>query len=219
MKRNFWYISSVILVVCALALSWASTLLVTEESGGLSNAMFTHPTSTVAQHTPKGVVRMPKAVGVRTPVTPAPIRAAAILVLPPPSPPSSPPPPSPPPVYASAASNTYPPGQCTWWADAHYHTLAGYYVPWAGDAYAWLMGAQVSGWHTSATPPSDRASIIVLQPGVQGANTTYGHVGVVEQVNSDGNVTTSDLNWGSAPTQVTSVIFQPGVGVAFVWAV
>ncbi len=63
-------------------------------------------------------------------------------------------------------------------------------------------------------------SIIVLQPGVQLADPHYGHVGVVEKVNADGSVYTSDLNWGptaSAQASVSNVTFHIGSGVDFIW--
>ncbi len=120
-----------------------------------------------------------------------------------------------------AATNIYQDTtQCTWYADERYHTLTGLYVPWAADAHGWLAGAQANGWAWATLPPSGIPSIIVLQAGVQGADTLYGHVGVVEQVNSDGSVSTSDLNWGltaAARAQVSSVVFQVGPGVDFVW--
>src|SRR5712691_4919632 len=96
----------------------------------------------------------------------------------------------------SGSGNRYPPHECTWWANERYHQLAGIYVPWAADAHGWLQGAAGAGWDVSSLPPVGIPSIIVLQPGVQGADGHYGHVGVVEKVNKDGTVYTSDLNWG-----------------------
>lgn len=116
-------------------------------------------------------------------------------------------------------SNGYPPHECTWWADERYHQLTGFYVPWAADAHGWLAGAIANGWEYSSIPPNVPA-IIVLQPGVQLADIHYGHVGVVEKVNADGSVTTSDLNWGPTPAAqsvVSSVVFRTGPGVNFVW--
>ena len=121
---------------------------------------------------------------------------------------------------STITTNTYPAGQCTWWANERYHQLTGVYVPWAADAHGWLAGAQAHGWDWSALPPSGIASIIVLQPGVQGADRTFGHVGAVESINSDGSVVTSDLNWGltlaeKATTQ--TITFRLGAGVDFIW--
>src|SRR5579859_2374724 len=115
--------------------------------------------------------------------------------------------------------NGYPPSECTWWADERYHQLTGFYVPWAADAHGWLQGAQANGWEWSSLPP-DVPAIIVLQPGVQLADPNYGHVGVVEKVNADGSVTTSDLNWGpdaASRAAVSSVVFRIGPGVDFIW--
>ena len=107
-------------------------------------------------------------------------------------------------------------GQCTYWANMRYHQLTGYWVPWLGNAYQWAYGAQSSGWVVSATPRVP--SIIVLQPGVQGAG-GYGHVAVVERINSDGSVYTSNYNWyGNGGWDTLSYwTFRPGPGVSFVW--
>ena len=132
------------------------------------------------------------------------------------------------PNAATGTDNPFPPGQCTWWADERYQQLTGYYVPAGqyfnglhfGDAHEWYGAAMAAGWETSSFPPSSVPSIIVLQPGVQLADPMYGHVGVVEKVNPDGSVLTSDLNWGptyAAKTQVTNVTFKLGPGVDFIW--
>lgn len=119
------------------------------------------------------------------------------------------------------SSNNYPRSQCTWYANERYHQLAGKYVSWSANASGWLSGAQAAGWSTSSSAPAGVPSIIVLQPGVQLADAVFGHVGVVEQINGDGSVITSDLNWGpnaAARAQVSHVTFRRGPGVNFVWA-
>jgi hypothetical protein len=105
-------------------------------------------------------------------------------------------------------------GQCTYWANMRYHELTGYWVPWLGNAWQWVAGAEGYGWVVSSTPQLH--SIIVLQPGVEGAG-WYGHVAIVEQINADGSVLTSNFNWGGAWAQETFVTFRPGPGVNFVW--
>jgi len=116
--------------------------------------------------------------------------------------------------------NPYPPSECTWYASERYHSLTGAFVPWLANACDWLQRAQAAGWQFSRFAPSGGIpSIIVLQPGVQGAD-SYGHVAIVERVNPDGSVYTSDLNWGMTPEQrarVSYVTFRPGAGVSFVW--
>jgi surface antigen len=106
-------------------------------------------------------------------------------------------------------------GQCTYWANMRYHALTGNWVTWIGDAWAWRSGAMGAGWNVSSQPHVP--SIIVLAPGVQGSG-GYGHVAVVESVNSNGSVTTSDWNWYPAlGAQTSNVSFSPGAGVSFIW--
>ncbi|HEX7734834.1 MAG TPA: CHAP domain-containing protein [Ktedonobacteraceae bacterium] len=116
---------------------------------------------------------------------------------------------------ASGASNPYPYGQCTWWADERYHQLHSVYVPWtniSSDAWQWTDRARAFGWHVSSQPSV--GAILNLQPWVQGAY-GLGHVAVVEQILSNGDVVASNMNWGSDPGQVTDVTFTPGSGVTF----
>jgi surface antigen len=106
-------------------------------------------------------------------------------------------------------------GNCTYWANMRYHELTGYWVPWLGNAWQWESGAYASGWIVSSTPHVP--SIIVLQPYVQNAS-AYGHVAVVEHINADGSVDTTNYNWGWANwNRETWVTFSPGPGVSFVW--
>ncbi len=114
----------------------------------------------------------------------------------------------------------FPAGQCTWWACDRYEQLTGYYTPFGGNAGQWAMNCQGYGWRISSVPLVP--SIICLQPGVQLADPVFGHVGVVEQINADGSVTASNLNWGLTPAQraqVSYVKFWPGSGVSFIYAV
>ncbi len=118
-----------------------------------------------------------------------------------------------PPPMAGGGPNGSSFGQCTYWADIRYHQLTGVWVPWSGNAAQWASGAAASGWVVSSTPRVP--SIIVLQPGVEGAF-SIGHVAVVERINSDGSVYTSNMNW-SGWDVVSYVTFTPGPGVSFVW--
>jgi surface antigen len=121
-----------------------------------------------------------------------------------------------PPQSGSGDLNRFAYGQCTYWANMRYHQLTGYWVPWLGDAYQWVAGAEQYGWIVSARPHVP--SIIVLQPGVQGAS-SYGHVAVVERMNPDGSVYTSNYNWyaNGGWNTLSYVTFYPGRGVSFVW--
>jgi surface antigen len=109
-------------------------------------------------------------------------------------------------------------GQCTYYADFRYHQLTGNWVPWGGNAWEWAAGARAYGWHVSSSPHVP--SIIVLQPGVQGASYYAGHVGVVERINSDGTVYVTNWNWyanGGGWATWSWWDFTPGSGVTFVW--
>lgn len=109
--------------------------------------------------------------------------------------------------------NQFTSGQCTYWADYEYHRLRGHAVPWRGNAATWAANASLYGWNVSDSPQMH--SIIVLQPGVQGAGWA-GHVGVVEGINSDGSVLTTNWNvrgWG----RFSREIYRPAPGVSFVW--
>ena len=107
-------------------------------------------------------------------------------------------------------------GQCTFWAAFRYHQLTGLWIPWLGNAADWAYNAPGYGWHVGYTPRV--GSIIVLAPGVQGAG-GYGHVAIVESINADGSVNTSNFNWGFGDFGVlTYHTFYPGYGVTFVWA-
>jgi surface antigen len=119
-------------------------------------------------------------------------------------------------MFDANFSNPFSPGQCTWWADYRYHALTGFSIPWTGNANAWSYNASgFSGWVVSSTPRVP--SIIVLQPGVQYAS-GWGHVAIVEKINADGSVYTSNYNvvgWGV----LSYATYQPTVGVSFVYHV
>lgn len=133
----------------------------------------------------------------------------------------------------SGDGNNFPPGQCTWWADERYHQLTGHYVPWnhtgQANAYQWLSQANAYGWNTASTPPKGIPSIICLQGNAgQGVLSSLGHVAIVEKVNSDGSVVTSNMNFNVGPLFSTNIntlgypvhqiTFKQGNGVSFIWA-
>ncbi|ORX97307.1 hypothetical protein K493DRAFT_300479 [Basidiobolus meristosporus CBS 931.73] len=106
-------------------------------------------------------------------------------------------------------------GQCTDWADARYAQLTGNHVDWSGDASTWASSARgSSGWSVSKQPRVP--SIIVIQPGYQGVGSD-GHVAVVERIESDDEVYTSNYNYNGGPYIKTYETFQSGYGVSFVW--
>ncbi len=114
-----------------------------------------------------------------------------------------------------AGSESWPLGVCTYWANLDYHNLTGYWVNWTGNAYQWAYGASMAGWVVSSTPKV--YSIMVLQPGVQGAS-GFGHVAVVTGIS--GNIVhTSNMNWyaGGGWDIVSEYDFTVGPGVSFIW--
>jgi LysM repeat protein len=111
--------------------------------------------------------------------------------------------------------NSFPYGQCTWYANQRFHQLHGVYVPWTtqSNAWQWTARAYQFGWHVSGSPSV--GAIVDLQPWVQGAY-SLGHVAVVERVLQNGHVIASNMNWGAYYWQVTNVEFAPGPGVSFI---
>ncbi len=111
--------------------------------------------------------------------------------------------------------------QCTWWSAQRYHTLTGVWVPMLGNAYEWNGEATQHGWMVANAPPKGLPSIICLQGNAgQGVDATYGHVAIVERINADGSVYTSDFNWYPhvGDSVVSYVTFRTGQGVSFIWA-
>lgn len=109
-------------------------------------------------------------------------------------------------------------GQCTYWADYRYHQLTGVWIPWLGNAYEWYYQAINYGWHTSDYPNPNGPSIIVLGPYVQNDLSAYGHVGVVEKINGDGTVTTSNMHWPYVGVVSYVNFTYPVSGEHFIWA-
>lgn len=133
--------------------------------------------------------------------------------------------------YKQGNGNPFDPtfrGQCTWWTQERYHQLTGLWTPMTGNAYQWLAQAKAAGWETGDKPPNGIPSIICLQGNAgQGILSGLGHVAIVEKVNSDGSVQTSDMNWSVGSIfntdintygyPVRVVNFRPGNGVSFIW--
>jgi surface antigen len=78
------------------------------------------------------------------------------------------------------ASNSAPWGQCTWGAKEKFHQATGVYPALYGNAKDWSASAGNAGWTVVAD--AEARSIVVFQPGVQGADRTNGHVAWVDSV-------------------------------------
>lgn len=113
------------------------------------------------------------------------------------------------PASGSSGINSFPYGQCTWWAMQKRPDLAG--SVW-GNAWQWVGEAAAHGRAESAIPRV--GAIVVFQPGVQGAD-WYGHVGYVTQVGANGSFAVSEMNfYGWAQTDMRWA--QTGWGVTFI---
>lgn len=115
---------------------------------------------------------------------------------------------------SSGFVNVFSYGQCTWWAAQRYFQLHSVVVPWRSQANAeqWTARAYENGWHVFSEPI--QGSIIVLQPGIQGAS-DLGHVGIVERVLDDNTAIVSSMNWGYGEGGISLDLFRPGLGVTF----
>ena len=92
----------------------------------------------------------------------------------------------------AGTGHKFPYGYCTWYVSQRR------YVPWRGNAGAWLYNAKAMGYYTGKTPKT--GSIIVT------TESWWGHVGIVEKV-SGGSVTISEMNydrWGKVNKRTLS---------------
>lgn len=86
--------------------------------------------------------------------------------------------------------NAYEFSECTWWAYVRRHQLglpAGSYM---GNGNQWADTARRLGYWVDNTPRV--GDVMVFQAGQAGSSLIYGHVAIVEAVNTDGSITTSE---------------------------
>ncbi len=92
----------------------------------------------------------------------------------------------------AGTGHKFPYGYCTWYVAQRR------YIPWGGNAGAWIYHAKAGGYQTGKTPRI--GSIIVT------AESWWGHVGIVESV-SGGSITISEMNyarWGKTNKRTLS---------------
>ncbi|KAK9718463.1 hypothetical protein K7432_005503 [Basidiobolus ranarum] len=105
-------------------------------------------------------------------------------------------------------------GQCTDWADARYYQLTGHRTEWGGNAETWANSARKhQGWKVSREP---RVPSIIVLPGFTQGTGAQGHVAVVEKINDDGTVSTSNFNFNRGPHVKTYADFDID-GVQFIY--
>lgn len=115
--------------------------------------------------------------------------------------------PPPPHVGKTTGSNPFPAGQCTWGADNLVHNLmvtdpslypSGHnFISVWGNADQWASSAASNGWLVNQQVAKD--ALVVFQPGVQGADRTYGHVALVTAVYGNGTFQIEEMNGPAGP--------------------
>ena len=81
--------------------------------------------------------------------------------------------------------------QCTWWAYTRRHQLGLPVGTHYGNGYMWADSARSLGYWVDDTP-RNVGDIMVFRQGQEGASSAYGHVAIVEAINPDGSITTSE---------------------------
>ena len=89
------------------------------------------------------------------------------------------------------SGNAYSFSQCTWWVYIRRHQLGLPVGSYLGNGGQWADSAKKLGYWVDKTArhPGD---IIVFAPGLYQSSKVYGHVAVVEKINADGSITTSE---------------------------
>jgi surface antigen len=132
---------------------------------------------------------------------------------------------APPPVTAGRAMgqtesrNLAVAGQCTWGALEQWHNTTGYYPYLRGNAKDWAGSARAHGWTVVAD--AQPRSIVVFQPGVQGADRTYGHVAwvVSTQRRSDGlYITMVEMNGTAGAYHYDTRTLKDIAGMSYILA-
>lgn len=87
--------------------------------------------------------------------------------------------------------NSYSYSQCTWWAYVRRHQLGLPVGSHLGDGHQWATSAEALGYWVDSTP-RHKGDIMVFAAGQDGANAVYGHVAIIEKINADGSIVTSE---------------------------
>lgn len=97
------------------------------------------------------------------------------------------------PTGNTVGGNAYPWSECTWYAYHrrvdYYHLPAGSFM---GNGRDWANTGRALGYLVNRIPHQGAA--VVFQPGQAGAVPYYGHVAIVERVNSDGSILISECS-------------------------
>jgi surface antigen len=106
-------------------------------------------------------------------------------------------------------------GSCVFYALDRFHKLTGVYPKAFGDAKYLATSAAANGWTVGSTPRVN--SLVVFQPGQNGAGGPTGHAGWVEQVSAN-RIYIGEMN---APNSgvITHRWLTPATGVRYIYAV
>ncbi|MBL3398358.1 CHAP domain-containing protein [Staphylococcus pasteuri] len=108
----------------------------------------------------------------------------------------------------SNSGNLYAFGNCTYYAFNRRAELGKPIGSLWGNAADWATSARNAGFTVNNTPVA--GAVFQSNPGTNGAG-GYGHVGVVEKVNSNGTLTVSEMNWnGGFNVKSYRTITNPG---------
>jgi LysM repeat protein len=111
-------------------------------------------------------------------------------------------------LAGASAGNRYAFGNCTWYAYERRMQLGRPVGSFWGNAATWAAYARAAGYLVNNTP----AVGAVMQNGGG-----YGHVAVVESVNSDGSITISEMNYAGNFNRVTSRTVSAGAAGGFTY--
>jgi surface antigen len=117
-------------------------------------------------------------------------------------------------------SNSAYAGQCTWGAKEKFHQATGVYPALYGNAKDWAASARSAGW--TVVVDAQAGAIVVFQPGVQGADRTYGHVAWVDSVETRGDglyVHITEMNGASGPGKWNQRVIKDVAGMSYILAV
>lgn len=117
------------------------------------------------------------------------------------------------------ATNTGATGYCTWGAYAKWFEASGrrFYPALSGNAKDWANSARAAGW--TVVDDAQPRSIVVFQPGVQGAHRTDGHVAWVDSTSQrpDGRyVTLTEMNGSAGFNQWSSRTIKDVPGMSYI---
>ncbi|RBP99793.1 CHAP domain-containing protein [Bifidobacterium xylocopae] len=95
------------------------------------------------------------------------------------------------------AGNAYEFSQCTWWAYVRRHQLGLPVGSHMGNGCQWAASARSLGYWVDNTP-RNVGDVMVFNAGQEGTDPQYGHVAIVESINPDGSITTSECGVSKA---------------------